>query len=381
MIDSLEGIRVVDLTQNLAGPFATRILGDLGADVVKVEPPEGDSARAWGPPFWGEDSALFLVANRNKRSIALDLKTDQGRATLERLARTADVFVQAFRPGVVEALGFGYEHVRALNPSVIYASLTAFGDVGPLRDQPGYDPLVQAHAGIMSLTGHPDGPPARVGGSVVDMGTGMWTAIAVLAALRERDRTGRGAHVETSLLDSALTWVSYHLVGYLSTGTVPGRMGSGLSSIAPYEAFPTRDGSLMIAAANDAGFHRTLEALGLEEHGDDVRFRDNPSRAAHRSELFELIAGRTREETTKGLLERLRKLEVPCAAILDVGQVVADPQVRATGMLEEAPHPRIEGFRDVATPLRLNGMRPPLRRVPPSPGEHADEIRRELGEE
>ncbi len=379
MMHCLEGLRVIDVTQNLAGPFCTQILGDLGADVIKVEPPgAGDSARAWGPPFWEGESPLFLTTNRNKRSIQLNLKSPEGADTLWALIAGADVFVQSFRSGRAEALGFGYEAVSALEPAMVYVSVTAYGSEGPLSHLPGYDPLMQAAGGIMSVTGQPDGPPTRVGGSVVDLGTGMWAALGVLAALRDRDATGRGCHVESSLLGSALTWMGYHMIGYLATGEVPGPMGSRLAMIAPYEAFPTADGHIMINAGNDTTFRRLTEALGLEELADDERFADNPSRVENRPALFESIAGKTRALEAGELLELLYRHNVPCAPIQDVAQVVGDPQVAATGMLRAAEHPRIDDYRDVAMPITWNGEQAAFRAHPPGPGEHTHEVLAEL---
>lgn len=377
--DPLAGIRIVDLSQNLAGPFATQILADLGADVVKVEPPAGDSARAWGPPFQGGESPLFLCANRNKRSIVLDLHDEAGREALRRLAVGADVFVQAFRAGVAERLGFGYEAVRAMNPSAVYVSVTAFGTEGPLREHPGYDPLMQAYAGLMSVTGHPDGSPARVGTSIVDMGTGMWTALAVMAALHRRDRDGRGSHVTTSLLDTAVSWMAYHLQGYFGTGEVPGPMGSGLGMIAPYEAFPTSDGHVMIAAGSDAIFRRLCRAVELDDLAADPRFASNPDRVAHRTELVALVAARTRLQPAARLVSRLQKAGVPCAPIHDVAQVARDEQVAAAGMLRPIVVAPIDGYVDVALPARWDGARAPVRTPPPRVGEHTAEVLAELG--
>lgn len=375
----LEGIRVVDLSQNIAGPHCTQILADLGADVVKVEPPGGDPTRQWGPPFWNGEAPLFLSFNRNKRSICVDLKTDDGREVVSRLLRAADVFVQAFRAGVVESLGFGPAETRAARPGLIYVSITGYGAVGPLRERPGYDPLIQAYSGVMSLTGHPDGPPARVGGSVVDVGTGIVTALGVLAALRERDRTGVGTHVESSLLATSVGWVPYHLQGYLASGVVPRRMGTGLAMVAPYEAFTTRDGELMIAAGNDAIFRRLCDALGLPEVPDDARFARNPERVTHRDELHDLLEAKTREHATDDLQRRLDSARVPSAPIQDIGQLAHDRQVLADGLLEEVEHPRIPGYRNVAFPLRFGGARPPVRSAPPDLGEHTGEVLGELG--
>lgn len=375
----LGGIRVCDVAQNLAGPYCSQILADLGATVIKVEPPGGDLSRAWGPPFWGSGSALFLSVNRGKRSIVLDLKSEEGMDVLRRLAQSCDVFLQASRPGVAARLGFDYASIRALREDVVYASVSAFGPQGPLREAPGYDPLIQAYSGLMSMTGHEGAPPTRVGGAVVDYGTGMWAAIGVLAALRKRDAGGGGGEVDVSLLDTALGWVSYHLTGYMATGQVPGPMGSGVPAIAPYQAFPTRDGHVMIAAGNDALFGRLCSALGLEGLPEDPRFLTNPLRSKNQSELIPLLEERTRLLTTTELLELGRRHGVPCSAIHDIGQVVADPQVEAAEMITRAPHPEVEDYRDLSLPVRVDGARPRGPGTPPRPGEHTRDVLAELG--
>ena len=379
MTDHLRGIRVVDLTQNLAGPYCTQILGDLGAEVVKVEPPKGDAARAWGPPFWGGESPLFLSTNRNKRSVRLDLKSDRGREIVWKLIDGADVFVQSLRAGVVERLGLDYEAVKARRPEIIYVSVTAYGLSGPLKDLPGYDPLMQAYGGIMSITGHAETGPARVGGPVVDFGTGMWGALGVLAALRRRSETGKGCHVTTALLDTALGWVSYHLMGYLADGRVPGPMGSRSGMIAPYGVFPTEDGQLMIAAGSDALFGRLCVALELPELVDDPRYDSNPARVENRDELSAVLTAATQAHTTRGLWELLGEHAVPAAPIQDMADVTKDPQVEASGMLSRVDHPEIPNYRDVAIPLRWDDERPQTRTVPPRAGEHTREVMAELG--
>jgi crotonobetainyl-CoA:carnitine CoA-transferase CaiB-like acyl-CoA transferase len=372
-------IRVCDVSQNLAGPYCAQILADLGATVIKIEPPGGDMARAWGPPFWGSLGALFLSVSRGKRSIVLDLKAEAGMEVLKRIARESDVFLQSSRPGVAERLGFDYAAIKALRPDVIYASVSAYGKTGPMRSAPGYDPLIQAYTGLMSTTGHAGGPPTRVGGAVVDYGTGMWAAIGVLAALRKRDRTGEGAEVETALLDTSLGWMSYHLTGYMATGNVPAPMGSGVPAIAPYEAFPTSDSHVMISAGNDALFQRLCTALGCEELTQDPRFLTNPLRSEHHDELIPLIAQRTRRLTTPELLELGRKHAVPCSAIHDVAEVVADAQVAASEMIAPHASAEVDDYRDLSMPLRVDGTRPRAREAPPRPGEHTREILGELG--
>lgn len=361
----LSGLRVVDLSQNLAGPLAARILGDLGADVVKVEPPGGDPARDWGPPFWGGDSPLFLCANGNKRGVVLDLATDDGRTQLEELVAGADVFLQAFRSGVIERLGFGAERLREAYPSLIYVSVTAYGAEGPLRELPGYDPLMQAYGGLMSVTGHPGEAPARVGTSVVDMGTGVWTALAVLAALRDRDRSGRGCHIVASLLETTINLMAYHIQAHLGAGEVPRPVGTGLGMIAPYQAFDTADGQVMIAAGNDAIFRRLCAALDLDDLAADPRFATNADRVAHRELLTTTLAARVAALSTAALLDRLHTAGVPAAPVQDVAAVARDPQVRATGIIRTAPHDAIPDYRDVGMPVTFDGTRPATRRGPP----------------
>jgi len=376
----LEGLLVVDLTQNVAGPFCTQILGDMGAEVVKVERPgRGDDARAWAPPFWGGESATFLAFNRNKRSLCLDLKRDGGLEVLRRLVARADVFVQSLRPGAIAELGLDYPKATALNPRLVYGSITAFGTRGPLAALPGYDPLMQAYGGLMSVNGHPGQEPARVGTSIVDMGTGMWAALGILAGLRQREATGRAVEVTTALFDTTLMWVAYHLMGYLGSGEVPQPQGSGTAMIAPYQAFPTADGYVMIGAASDALFQRLATALEAPDLARDPRFADNPGRVRHRDAVVAAVAERTRTHKTADLVARLRAAGVPSAPILTVDQVVHEPQTAASGMLVGAAHPRLADYRSVGLPIQWDGRRPQVRRVPPLLGEHSADVLTALG--
>jgi crotonobetainyl-CoA:carnitine CoA-transferase CaiB-like acyl-CoA transferase len=376
----LEGVVVADLTQNVAGPFCTQILGDMGAEVVKVERPgRGDDARAWAPPFWGAESASFMAMNRNKKSLALDVKREGGLEVLKRLVARADVFVQSLRAGAVAELGLDFAAAAALNPRLVYCSVTAYGARGPLADRPGYDPLMQAYGGLMSVNGHPGQEPARVGTSIVDMGTGMWAALGIVAALRQRDATGRAVEVTTALFETALMWVSYHAMGYFGSGEVPQPQGSGTAMIAPYQAFPTADGYAMIAAGSDALYGRLARALGAPGLADDPRFADNPSRVRHRAALVEALAARTRALKTAELLERLRAAGVPSAPILTVDAVLEEPQTRASGMLVAAPHPRLPDYRSIGLPILWDGARPEVRRVPPRLGEHSADVLTWLG--
>lgn len=379
MAGPLAGVRVCDVTQNLAGPFCAQILADLGATVIKVEPPGGDLGRAWGPPFWGDDSTLFLSANRGKRSVILDLKSEGGLEVLRRLVESCDVFMQASRPAAAHRLGIDYEAIRGWRDDVIHLSISAYGPDGPMSDQPGYDPLMQAYAGIMSVTGHPKGPPTRVGGSVVDFGTGMWAVIAILSALRTRDATGEGVALDASLMDTALGWVSYHLQGFMATGDVPGPMGSSLGSIAPYRAFKTSDGHVMIAAGNDGIFERLCAALGLSDCAADPRFATNADRVRHRDELETMVEEQTRHVSTADLLALTRLHAVPASAIQTIAEVVDDDQVAASDMIHSTAHPQVDGYRDVSLPLRIGGERPRAERPPPAPGGDTQEVLVELG--
>jgi formyl-CoA transferase/CoA:oxalate CoA-transferase len=363
-LQPLKDVLVVDLSQNLAGPYCTQILGDLGATVLKVEPPAGDPARAWGPPFWAEDSTIFLSANRNKTSITLDLKNENDRAVLHDHIGRADVFVQSFRAGVIERLGFGEGVLRERDPRLIYCTVSAYGAEGPLKDQPGYDPLMQAHAGLISVTGQP-GQPARVGTSIVDIGTGLWSAIGIMAALRERDATGRGAHVRAALFETALAWNAYHIMGYLASGVVPAPAGTAFPLIAPYDAFPTRDGRLMIAAANDGLFAKLCAALALDDLRDDPRLQTNPDRVAYKSVVNERVSAATMQYATAELEQLLRNAGVPCAPVLDVAEVVRHPQTIASGMLQRIGMEGAEDYTAVAMPLTFDGVRPDASVTPP----------------
>lgn len=371
----LEGVRVLDLTSSLAGPYCTEILAAFGADVVKVEHPErGDEARAWGPPFFPGGSALFFAANAGKRSLALDLKKPAGKEALLRLADGADVLIQSMRPGAAERLGLGAGVARARNPRLVYCSVGAYGRRGPLRDLPGYDPLMQAHAGLVSVTGEPDRPGVRVGASVVDQTTGMWAALAILAALRERDATGRGREVDVSLYESALALVPYHLAEAIASGRAPGRHGTAFPLIVPYQVFATADGELMIAAGNDGLFARLCATLGLPEFAEDARFATNPLRVRYRDELIPLLERRLAEQPSAAWVDRLRAVGVPVAPVQDLVQVAGDKQTRALGILQQ-----LGGLTAVAPPLVVDGDRVPFRSPPPLLGEHSAEVLREAG--
>ena len=376
----LTGMKVVDVTTSIAGPYCAEILAALGAEVVKVERPDtGDDGRAWGPPFWNGESAMFLSVNAGKRSLAVSLADERGQEILLRLADSVDVFLQSLRPGLAERMGLGPEAVRARNPRLVYCSVGAYGHVGPLSSEPGYDALMQAAGGLISMTGEPGRPGARVGSSLIDIGTGMWSALGIVAALLERERTGEGAVVDTSLYETALGYIGYHLVGYLADGTVPSGQGTVFPMVAPYQVFPTRDGELMIAGGNDRLFALLCEVVHMTDLVLDARFRTNPDRVRNREELVVLLSARLRERDTAEWQERLTAAGVPAAPVADVADVVNAPQTSALEMMQPVAHPQIPDLRLAALPLSFDGERAVHRSPPPLVGEHSAEVLGELG--
>ncbi len=376
----LDGVRVVDVTTSIAGPYCAEILAALGADVVKVERPDtGDDGRAWGPPFWNGESAMFLAVNAGKRSLAVSLADERGREAVRRLTARADVFLQSLRPGLAERLGLGAEALQEVNAQLVYCSIGAYGRVGPLSTEPGYDALMQAAGGLISMTGEPGRSGVRVGSSLVDMGTGMWSALGIVAALLDRERTGRGTVVDTSLYETALAYIGYHLVGYLADGTVPSGQGTVFPMVAPYQVFPTRDGELMVAGGNDRLFAALCEVLGLPGLAGDERFRTNPDRVRNREALVEIISARLREDDTADWQERLTAAGVPAAPVADVADIIASEQTQALGLLQPVEHLAIPDLRLPALPLSFDDSRAGHRAPPPLVGEHTAEVLAEAG--
>lgn len=375
----LEDFLVIDITQNVAGPFCTQILADLGADVIKVEPlGDGDSTRQWGPPFWNDESAIFLAFNRNKRSIALDLKSEYGRQILRRLLTKADVFVHALRPEAALRLGVDAESVRAQHDDIIISELSAFGRRGPLRNDPGYDPLLQAFTGLMSVTGQPAGSPVRLGTSIVDMGAGMWSALGIVAALLSRSRGRPVVNVETSLFETAMAWLPYQIAGFLATGQAPGRWGTELQMLMPYGAYQASDQCVVIAAGSDAIWKRLCHAVDAPRLIEDERFKTNPARVENRTELREVLESILAADTATHWASTLRSHGVPSSLINDVPAAVAHAQTDAAGILQPIDHPLNPDLRLVRLPLRFDGMLAQEPHRPPALGEHTREVLSDL---
>ncbi|WP_459644379.1 CaiB/BaiF CoA transferase family protein [Kineococcus sp. NUM-3379] len=373
-------MRVLDLTQIMAGPFCTMVLADLGADVIKVENPDGgdQTRRSWGRTGRGEDSRAFLSLNRNKRSVVLDLKSPEGLAAFHRLVRGADVVVENWRPGVAARLGVDHPTLSALNPALVYASISGFGQDGPYSQRPGYDLIAQAMTGVMSITGEPGGRPVKSGIPVADLGSGLFCAIGILSAWVVAQRTGRGQRVETSLFESALALAVWESTEWWDTGLVPQKLGSANRMSAPYQALATRDGYVTVGANNDRLWRRLCGALELGHLPDDPRFATNVGRMAHRGELEAVLEERLAARGTAEWVEVLLAAGVPAGPIQDYRQVLEeDPHVRARGMVTSVEHP-VEGTVPVlASPLRLSASPPVVRRPPPLLGQHTEEV---LGE-
>ena len=374
---SYSGLKVLELAAVIAGPFAGMVFADLGADVIKVENPRGgDDARRMPPQQRGE-STLFMSMNRNKRSLVLDLKTTAGRDAVLKLAAQVDVVIESYKPGVSERLGIGYNEMRKHNPSLVYCSVSAFGESPAGRDLPGYDPLIQAFSGLMSMTGDAAAPPARVAASVIDLSTGMWAAMGIMAALAHRTRTGEGRYVEATLIDSGYMLLCHQITSMLATGIVPGRLGSASPIAAPYEAFQSADGWLMITAGNDAMFARLCDALALDELASRAEFSTTAARVAHRETLHELLQQRLVSETSKVWMARLTARSVPVAPVQNLAEAVQHPLMAERAMLSVASG-AAAGMAPILR-LPIDDARPPQLRAAPLLGEHSAEILREAG--
>ncbi len=377
---SLDGIRVIDLSRVIAGPWCGALLGDLGADVIKVEDTgPGDESRTW-PPHKDGEAAAYLLFNRNKRGIALDLKTPEAVEVVKRLVKDADVVIENFRTGTMESFGLGYDVLARINPRLIYCSISAFGRTGPRKDSPGYEALMQAFSGIMSITGEPGGQPVRAGVSFLDLTTGILCALGVSNAIIQREKTGLGQRVDGSLLETAVSLLAFHAEGYLLTGALPRALGSGHPSLSPYRNFKCRDGQwIFIAAANDRFWQKLAKALGLTDLAADPRFEKNQGRVAYRAELEGILERAIGALDREPLLKRLEEADVPATPVNTVDQVMNDPQTAERGIVQRATHPKLGEIPVVGTPLHFSRMSPGVRTAAPLRGEHTDTVLASLG--
>ena len=379
-------MRVLDLSRVLAGPWASQVLADLGAEVIKVERPGGgDDTRGWGPPWLRDpsgaetsESAYFLSANRGKKSITVDLTRPEGQDLVRRLAACSDVVLENYKVGALDRYGLGYADLSALNPRLVYCSITGFGQTGPYRQRAGYDFLIQGMGGLMSLTGEPDGEPVKVGVAVLDIVTGMYAATAVLAALAHRERSGRGQHVDLALLDVQVATLANQAQSYLVTGSNPRRLGNAHPSIVPYQAFATADGHIILAVGNDGQFARFCQVAGRPDLAADERFRANAGRVLHRAALVPELERVLATRPSSDWIASLEAAGVPCGPINDLGQVFEDPQVHARGMRLEVPHPLAGTASLVASPIRLSGTPVAPGTAPPTLGQHTHEVLAEV---
>lgn len=378
-MDALHGLRVVDFSKVLAGPLCTQYLGDMGAEIIKVEPPLGDDTRHW-PPFHNGDGTVFLSVNRNKRSLVLDLKSEDGRDAVRRLLGTADIVVESFGPGVTERLGIDYESAAALRPDVVYCSISGFGSQGPLRERKGYDVILQALSGMMSLTGEEQGPPVRSPISPIDQSTGMHAAMGIIAGVVKRLRTGRGMKIEASLFDTSLALMAYVIQSYWERGTEPARWGSAHESLCPYQVFDTSDRPLLLGVANDALWQAFCQAVGAPDLASNERYATNAGRVQHRPKVLEHVGNLLAQDTCDAWLDKFSRAGIPCAPILGVSDILTHPHTTSSDMIQTVSRGD-DGLKLVSQPLRFGGERPRAQYPPPILGEHSHDILASLGYE
>ncbi len=375
MAGPLEGIRVVDLTRILAGPYCTMMLGDMGAEIIKIENPDGgDDTRGWGPPFLNGVSTYFLSINRNKKSLTLNLKHPRGKALLRDLILESDVMVENFRPGTLEKLGFPWEEIHRINPRMIFASVSGFGQTGPRKNEPGFDVVIQGEGGLMSMTGEPDGPPTKAGPSIADITAGMLAAQGVLLSLYHREKTGAGQMVDVGMLDGQVALLTYHANGYFATGKTPPRRGNKHPSITPYETYSCRDGYFNLGVGNDSLWRRFCDAMGLGSLKADPRFAINKERVRHREALQAILDPFFAEKTVAQTLETLRGAGIPCGPINTLGQVLNEPQVLAREMVVDLDVPVAGPTKVTGVPIKLSATPGAVRTPPPTLGGHTDEV-------
>ncbi len=373
----LKGLRVLDLTRVLAGPTCTQMLGDLGAEIIKIERPEaGDDTRGFAPPFWPEtkESAYFLGVNRNKLSVTLDIARPEGQAIVHRLLERCDILAENFKVGALAKYGLGWERLAKTYPRLIYCSITGFGQTGPYAPRPGYDALIQAMGGVMSLTGEPDGTPQKVGVPVADLFAGLYGCIGILAALNHRNATGEGQHIDIGMLDTHVAWLANQGMNYLATGENPPRLGNQHPNIAPYQEFPTKDGYIILAVGNDPTFERFCKAFGQEHLLADERFATNPKRVENRDLVTRTLTPVMQSRTTAEWIGKLEALKIGCGPINTLRDVFADPHVQARGCVVEMPHASGGTVKLIANPVKLSATPPAYRSAPPVLGEHTQAV-------
>ena len=376
-VGPLKGLRVLDLTRVLAGPTCTQMLGDLGAEVFKIERPEaGDDTRGFAPPFVPNtrESAYFVGVNRNKKSVTLDLAKPEGQAVIHRLLEHCDILVENFKVGALAKYGLGWEQLKARHPRLIYCSITGFGQTGPYAPRPGYDALIQAMGGVMSLTGEPEGTPQKVGVPVADLFAGLYGCIGILAAVNHRNATGEGQQIDIGMLDTHVAWLANQGMNYLATGENPPRLGNQHPNIAPYQEYPTKDGYIILAVGNDPTFERFCKANGLEHLLSDERFATNPKRVQNRQLVTDTLTPVMTSKTTAEWIEALEALKIGCGPINTLEQVFADPHVKARNMVLELPHASGETVKVIANPVKLSATPPAYRSPPPVLGQHTEEV-------
>ena len=381
MTKALEGIRVLDLTRALAGPFCTLMLGDNGADVIKIEiPGSGDDTRKWGPPFIGDESAYFLSINRNKRSLTLNLQDPKAKEVFMKLAKDTDVVVENFTPGVMERFGWGYEAVKAVNPNVIYCSISGFGQDGPYKSRPAYDQIMQGVGGLMSITGEPDGEPQKIGIAVTDIGAGMWSAFAITTALHHREKTGEGQYIDISMLDAQVAWLTYQAAYFFANNEPPKRMGAAHPTLVPYQAFMCNDGKYInVAVGSERIWERFCQGMKREDLKDHPDYAVNSVRVAHRGAIVSMLQEIFLTRPVAEWVADLQAVNVPCGPIHDLADVFADPQVLARDMYQEMPHPTLGTIKQTGLPIKFSRTPGGLDRHPPLLGEHNQEILSSLG--
>lgn len=377
---TLTGIKVVDLTRVLTGPYCTMMLGDMGADVIKIEQPgKGDDTRAWGPPFIDGESAYYLSINRNKRSLTLNLKSDEGKEIIHKLIAEADVLVENFAPGATERLGLDYQSVKKIKPDIVYTSISGFGQTGPWKNQTAYDLILQGMSGLMSVTGFEDGQPTRFGVPIADLAAGMFGAYATVSALFHRERTGEGQHVDTSMLGGGIALLSYQAAIYFATNQQPARTGNAHPIVAPYQTFQTKDGYVNVASGNDGIWNRFCTAMGMEHLLEDERFPDNAGRITRRVELAEEIEKTLTKFDTAEVITLLEKASVPCGPISELPEVFNSPQVEHYNLRQRVPHPTLGEVDQTGFPYLLSETPCEIRMAPPVLGQHTGDVLEELG--